>query len=194
ETAKPTLDLYLLLERNFRTGKQAHCHVCFSHSGKTARDRLVELGRYEFVSYLCRSGRHMMQTVVTHRRNSSPCKPGFLQMTSEVTRMVANFRTIRKLRSQTAETYCPCEGAPDPVPPLGFQWDNDTAAARLQSRAILRWHEHADAAHPVWLLRAPRERPRSGCAAQCEYEFSPSDGDCHAPLPCEVRKRNDTMS
>src|SRR5262249_39317160 len=125
---------------------------------------------------------------------SSPCKPGFLQMTSEVTRMVANFRTIRKLRSQTAETYCPCERAPDPVPPLGFQWDNDTAAARLQSRAILRWHEHADAAHPVWLLRAPRERPRSGWAAQCEYEFSPSDGDCHAPLPCEVRKRNDTMS
>src|SRR5262245_56054377 len=30
------------------------------------------------------------------------------------------------------------------------------------------------------LLRARRERPRSCCTAQCEYEFSPSDVDCHA--------------
>src|SRR5215467_16008551 len=74
--AKPTLELYLLLERNFCTGKQAHCHVWFSHGGKTARDRVVELGCYEFVSHLCGSGRHMVQTVVAHQRNSSPCKPG----------------------------------------------------------------------------------------------------------------------
>jgi hypothetical protein len=36
------------------------------------------------------------------------------------------------------------------------------------------------------LLRARRERPRRGRAAQCEYEFSPSDVDCHATLPPEV--------
>src|SRR5262249_9601123 len=32
------------------------------------------------------------------------------------------------------------------------------------------------------LLRARRERPRSCCAAECEYEFSPSDVGCHATL------------
>src|SRR5215468_11603851 len=42
------------------------------------------------------------------------------------------------------------------------------------------------------LLRAPRERPRSRRAAECSQQFPPSDGDCHTPLPCEVRKRKDT--
>jgi hypothetical protein len=43
---------------------------------------------------------------------------------------------------------------------------------------------HANAQH---LLLADRlKRPRSCCAAQCEYEFSPSDVDCHATLPPEV--------
>src|SRR5262245_225511 len=37
------------------------------------------------------------------------------------------------------------------------------------------------------LLRARRERP-SRRAAECDQQFSPSDGDCHTPLPCEVRK------
>ena len=91
ENGKSELELDLLLERNLRAGEQAHRHVWFSHGGKTARDRVVELRRYEFVSDLCGSGRHMVQAVVAHLRNSSPCKPGFLQMTSEVTRMVANF-------------------------------------------------------------------------------------------------------
>src|SRR5262249_38818669 len=57
-----------LLERNLRAGEQAHRYVWFSHRGKTARDRVVELRRYEFVSDLCGSGRHMVQTVVAHRR------------------------------------------------------------------------------------------------------------------------------
>src|SRR5262249_12094596 len=38
------------------------------------------------------------------------------------------------------------------------------------------------------LLRARRERPRCR-AAECSQHFPPSDGDCHTPLPCEVRKR-----
>src|SRR5262249_13179535 len=38
------------------------------------------------------------------------------------------------------------------------------------------------------LLRARRERPRNRRAAECSQQFPPSDGDCHTPLPCEVRK------
>src|SRR6516165_11106375 len=40
------------------------------------------------------------------------------------------------------------------------------------------------------LLRARRERPHNGRAAECSQQFPPSDGDCHAPL--QVRKCNDT--
>src|SRR5262249_24393838 len=28
--------------------------------------------------------------------------------------------------------------------------------------------------------------------AECDQQFPPSDGDCHTPLPCEVRKWKDT--
>jgi hypothetical protein len=46
-----------------------------------------------------------------------------------------------------------------------------------------------------WLLRTRRERPRSCCAAQCEYDFSPSDVDCHATPPagglCACNRRDD---
>jgi hypothetical protein len=38
--------------------------------------------------------------------------------------------------------------------------------------------------------RARRERPRHRRAAECGQQLPPSDGDCHAPLPCEVRKDN----
>src|SRR6516165_1948838 len=37
-----------------------------------------------------------------------------------------------------------------------------------------------------------RERPSSCRAAECSQQFPPSDVDCHTPLPCEVRKGNDT--
>ena len=36
------------------------------------------------------------------------------------------------------------------------------------------------------LLRARRQRPRRRRTAQCEYEFSPSEVDCHATFPLEV--------
>jgi hypothetical protein len=36
------------------------------------------------------------------------------------------------------------------------------------------------------LLCARRERPRHRCAAEREYEFSPSDVDCHVTLPWGV--------
>ena len=53
-------------------------------------------------------------------------------------------------------------------------------------------HQHTDAPHPAALLRARRERPRDSSAAKCDQQFPPSDGDCHTPLPREVRKRKDT--
>src|SRR5262249_3988328 len=53
-------------------------------------------------------------------------------------------------------------------------------------------HEQADFPHPLGLLRARRERPGSRRAAESGQQFPPSDGDCHTPLPCEVRKGNDT--
>src|SRR5262249_18607706 len=41
-----------------------------------------------------------------------------------------------------------------------------------------KWHQHADTAHTLALLRTRRERPR-GHAAQRGHEFPPSDDDCH---------------
>src|SRR6516165_5946739 len=42
------------------------------------------------------------------------------------------------------------------------------------------------------LLRVRCKRPRGCRAAECGQQFPPSHGDCHTPLPCEVRKWNDT--
>src|SRR5262245_21584448 len=38
---------------------------------------------------------------------------------------------------------------------------------------------------------ASRQRPRDSSAAKCDQQFPPSDGDCHTPLPCEVRREKD---
>jgi hypothetical protein len=46
---------------------------------------------------------------------------------------------------------------------------------------------------PHALLSARRQWPRHRRSAECGQQFPPSDGDCHTPLPCEVRKGNDTM-
>src|SRR5215467_7384341 len=52
--------------------------------------------------------------------------------------------------------------------------------------------ENADAMKLIRrLLRARRARPRDR-SAECGQQFPPSDGDCHTPLPCEVRKGKDT--
>src|SRR5262249_3145226 len=52
--------------------------------------------------------------------------------------------------------------------------------------------ENPDPSDLCRLLRTRRERPRCYRAAECSQQFPPSDGDCHTPLPCEVRKGNDT--
>jgi hypothetical protein len=45
-------------------------------------------------------------------------------------------------------------------------------------------HERADAAYPLWLLRARRERPRRRAAEQCD-ELAPSKANPHLPLLSE---------
>src|SRR5258708_26492449 len=46
--------------------------------------------------------------------------------------------------------------------------------ARLSFRIILRIvHQHCDPAHPIWLLRTRRERPRSQRAAKQRDELAP---------------------
>ena len=53
----------------------------------------------------------------------------------------------------------------------------------------------AQALTPAPLLQpARRERPRRRRAAECDQQLPPSDDDCHTPLPCEVRRGNDTTS
>src|SRR5215469_7353147 len=42
------------------------------------------------------------------------------------------------------------------------------------------------------LMRARRDQPGDCGAAEGSQQFPPSDGDCHTPLPCEVRKGNDS--
>src|SRR6516162_10869523 len=64
--------------------------------------------------------------------------------------------------------------------------------AGLLVLVLRRVHQHADAPHPLALLRARRERPRGRRPAECGQQFPPSDSDCHTPLPCEAREGNDT--
>src|SRR5262249_10839430 len=42
------------------------------------------------------------------------------------------------------------------------------------------------------LRRSVHTKKQGSRAAECGQQFPPSDGDCHTPLPCEVRKGNDT--
>jgi len=51
--------------------------------------------------------------------------------------------------------------------------------------------QKADSRQLSGLLSARCERPRRR-AAECGQQFPSSDGDYHTPLPCEVRRGNDT--
>src|SRR6516165_1580136 len=42
------------------------------------------------------------------------------------------------------------------------------------------------------LRRSVHTKKQGSRAAECGQQFPPSDGDCHTPLPREVRKGNDT--
>ena len=64
-----------------------------------------------------------------------------------------------------------------------------TCTARQPANAA--WRQPANAAYCIvdhwhsWLLRPRRDRPRSRCAVQCEYEFSPLD----VIVPCDPSRR-----
>src|SRR5262249_2258807 len=84
--AKHRFALNILVERNLRAGQRTDGKLRLPNRGKGARDRIAELGRHQLVLDLGRPGRHIVQTIVTHRRNSSPCEPGFDDWTSLATR------------------------------------------------------------------------------------------------------------
>src|SRR5262249_46299489 len=65
-----------------------------------------------------------------------------------------------------------------------------TLAQALDRRERKR-RDYTNHHQSCWRSGARRERPRDR-AADRRHQFPPSDGDCHAPLPCEVRKGNDT--
>jgi hypothetical protein len=52
--------------------------------------------------------------------------------------------------------------------------------------------QHADAPHPLALLRTRRERP-GDCAAKRGYEFSSSDVACHVTLRLGVIHATERM-
>src|SRR5215831_5234525 len=81
-------------------------------------------------------------------------------------------------------------GEPDPIKP-GF-YLVIVAHCRVCPPKVLLHFPFKFTPHIA--LRARRERP-SGCrAAECGQQFRSSDGAHHTPLPCEVRKGNDTTS
>src|SRR6516165_5893110 len=77
--AERRLALDILIERNFGTGQQADRNIRLADRRKPARDGLGEFGHHQLVLNLGRTGRDMVQTIVTHRRDSFSCeKPGWL--------------------------------------------------------------------------------------------------------------------
>src|SRR5215470_10612952 len=113
EKTKPTLELDLLLERNLRPGEEAHRYVWFSHGGKTARDRVVELRGHELISDLCGSGRHMVQTVVAHQRNSLPGTAEMVALLGEASQTPVAILCLSLsfgIDKKSCETSCPAVG------------------------------------------------------------------------------------
>ena len=73
---------------------------------KTPRDRVFEVGRYEFVSDLSRFGRHMVQTVVAHEGHS----PSWLSRISNASgNLTVSLPSIRTVNSLNSVACCPTE-------------------------------------------------------------------------------------
>jgi hypothetical protein len=83
----------------------------------------------------------------------------------------------------------------DADPPASFLKNFSKCGEALLSFwiAFNKLYQHTDTPHSLALLRAGREQPRRR-AAECGQQFPPSDGNCHTPLPCEVRRGKDTTS
>src|SRR5215510_6514493 len=62
-----------LPEGQLGSRKEAHSHLRFIRRGEAAGNQVTEPGGYELITDSCRSGRDLVQTVVTHGRYSSCC-------------------------------------------------------------------------------------------------------------------------
>src|SRR6516165_6068988 len=82
------------------------------------------------------------------------------------------------------------------VPELlhAFQkWREEFAGAHIFVGDALRSRpQPRNQCPPVSCLGQYASRPSDRRAAERDQQFPPSDGDCHTPLPCEVRRGNDT--
>jgi len=74
--AERRLAFDILVERNFGARQQTDRNMRLPDRGEAAGDGIAELGRHQLVLDLGRPGRDMVQTIVTHRRDSSSCEPG----------------------------------------------------------------------------------------------------------------------
>src|SRR5262249_36033928 len=62
-----------LPEGQLGSRKEAHSHVRFIRRGEAAGHQVTEPGGYELITDFCRSGRDLVQTLITHGRYSSSC-------------------------------------------------------------------------------------------------------------------------
>src|SRR5262249_1046327 len=62
-----------LPEGQLGSRKEAHSDSRFTWRSEPARNRVSEAGSYELITDFCRSGRDLVQTVVTHGRYSCYC-------------------------------------------------------------------------------------------------------------------------
>src|SRR5262249_59656366 len=67
------------------------------------------------------------------------------------------------------------------------RWPFPSVVARILRPPKSRLSPRAPGAGAPRAAKPPHRR-----AAECSQQFPPSDGDGHTPLPCEVRKGNDT--
>src|SRR5215831_11876271 len=94
---------------------------------------------------------------------------------------------------QLGPSFCSAFGRPsldDEV--LSFHIPEVTQSIEQSAKGRRYIGKNAETIHFARLLRARRERPRNRGPAECGQQSPPSDGDCHTPLPCEVRKGDDT--
>src|SRR6516225_7842437 len=81
--AKRRLAFDIFIERNFGAGQQADRNMGLAGCRETTRDGIGEFGCHQLVLDPGRPGRDMVQTIVTHRRDSCSCeKPGWLSTSS----------------------------------------------------------------------------------------------------------------
>jgi hypothetical protein len=73
--AERRLAFDVLVERNLGARQQTDRNMRLPDRGEAAGDGIAELGRHQLVLDLGRPGRDMVQTIVTHRRDSGAAAP-----------------------------------------------------------------------------------------------------------------------